>query len=420
MKERLITGLELGSSKISALISSINQDNKLEIRGAGFSESEGIDRGIVTDLKLFSDSIQRALNMAEEAANLNADNLYVSVSGDFIIYKITTGRISLVSGNGPSEIEQFHIDQVINDAKQDLKKHHGNDKYEILHCIPQYFTIDAQVGISNPVGMIGYALSVSTLIILADIAPMRNIRKAIQMLDFDDVTFVYAPIATSKAVLNTDEKKLGCLMIDFGGGTTDLLIMERNFVRLALTVPKGSQLITHDLSLQLKTPPRFAETLKIELGECLSELVNPETRVNVEGIGGREHTVVHLNFISQIIEARVREIFEEAYKHYIQNYPQAEDLLIAGIVLTGGGALSKNADILCSKIFNMAIRIGTPEFHLISGPVSRIDLPNHATIIGLLYYAYEAESISSIKNFNLKNNISSLFKPLVKLFKDFS
>lgn len=422
MKERLITVLELGTTKISVIISSINNDNKLEIRGVGTAESAGIDKGIVTDLKIFSEAIQSAITIAEESAKLTAENLYVSISGEFIVSKVTTGRISLVGSNGPSEILQVHIEQVINDAKQDLKKHHINEKYEIIHCIPQYFCIDSQSGISNPIGMIGYALSVSTLIIMADIAPMRNIRKAIEMTGFNEVEFVFAPIASAKAVLNEDEKKLGSLMLDFGGGTCDLLIMNRNFTKLAVSLSKGSQLVTQDLSVQLKTPPRFAETLKLELGNCYANSVDHETTVSIDGIGGRASSVAHLHFISQIIEARMREILEDTYRFFLNNFQEAE-YLTAGIVLTGGAALTQNIVVLCEEIFNMPVRIGYPEFSLISGPVSRLDMPSNATIIGLLYFALEQETEGDEGgrvNMNISKNINGFFKNIIKLFKDFS
>ncbi|HOD55589.1 MAG TPA: cell division protein FtsA, partial [Candidatus Cloacimonadota bacterium] len=160
MKERIITGIDIGSSKISSVIASINNDNKLQICGMGTSPSEGISNGKVQDLKVFSDAIHNALSIAEKVAGFEADNLYVSIAGPHIMFKVTQGRISLASGQGPSEIEQIHVEQVINDAVLDLKRHISNDKYEIIHCIPQYYTIDSQENILNPIGMIGYALCV--------------------------------------------------------------------------------------------------------------------------------------------------------------------------------------------------------------------------------------------------------------------
>ncbi|HPM02878.1 MAG TPA: cell division protein FtsA [Candidatus Cloacimonadota bacterium] len=419
MKERIITGIDIGSSKISSVIASINNDNKLQICGMGTSPSEGISNGKVQDLKVFSDAIHNALSIAEKVAGFEADNLYVSIAGPHIMFKVTQGRISLASGQGPSEIEQIHVEQVINDAVLDLKRHISNDKYEIIHCIPQYYTIDSQENILNPIGMIGYALCVKTLIILAEIAPMRNIRKALDMVGFSKVEYVFAPIASSKAVLNHDEKKLGALMIDMGGSITDMLMMNNGFIKFAISVAKGSHLITHDLYTQLKTPPAFAEQLKIEIGDCCSEEVNHETYVNIEGISGRPGSSAPLDLITELIEARSTEILEEVYKQYLTNY-QDSNVLTAGIVLTGGASMMKNIDRLCFKVFNMPVRIASPEFHHISGPVSGLASPHYSTVVGLLYFALEKECISGHSGRKTASvNVNGIFKSIIKLFKEF-
>lgn len=421
MKERVITAIDIGSSKVCAIISVINNENKLEIRGIGISDSAGIEKGIVKDLKATSESILKAVEQAEENGKIEAENLYVGISGDFIEYRTTTGRISIANGNQPSEITESNIEAVINDSKLTLKLQSGSEQYDILHCIPQYFSIDKQDGIYNPLGMIGIALSVSTLVILAAISPMRNLRKAFEMAGFSEIEFVLSTLATSKSVMNDDEKQLGSLLIDMGGGTTDLLVFKSRCIHLTRSIGYGGSSITNDLSIGLRTPPKFAESIKVEYGNAIAATVDYETTISIEGIGGRPPVIKQLRLVSDYIEARMRDILDESYKLLLNNYRGLESLT-AGIILTGGSSQMTNLAALCEEIFNMPVRIGYPDLSRVNNASSRITTPDFATVIGLLYYAFDLHkndlesSKSSSGIFNIKNPLKSL----IKLFSDFS
>ncbi len=422
MKERIITAIDIGSTKVCAIISVINSENKLEIRGVGTSESQGIEKGIVNDLKATSDSIIKAIEQAEDNSKLEAENLFVGIAGDYIEYRSTTGRISIANGNQPCEINETHVEQVINDSKLTLKLQSGSEQYDILHCIPQFFSIDKQDGVYNPIGMIGIALSVNTLVILAAINPLRNLRKAFEMAGFSDIHFVLSTIATSKSVLNDDEKQLGSLLIDIGGGTTDLLIFKNKCIHLTRSIGYGGTAITNDLSIGLRTPPKFAESIKVEYGNAVAATVDYETTVSIEGIGGRPPVIKQLRLVSDYIEARLRDILDESYKLLLNNYRGLESLT-GGIILTGGSSQMMNISALCEEIFNMPVRIGYPDLSIVNGAVSRINSPEFSTVIGLLYYAfdqYKEDSSSTKSNSNILKNIKNPFRNLIKLFSDFS
>jgi len=402
-----------------ANIDVIDKNNKIKLLGTGICESEGIANGKVQDLKLLSDAILSSITTAEKAAEKTAQNLYVAISGPYLTFRTSQGTIPVTSGQGPSEIEQIHIDQVINNLLLDIKRHFSADKYEIIHCIPQYYTIDGQENIANPIGMIGYALSVKALIIIAETAPLRNIRKSIEMAGFRNATYVFSPIATAKAIMNKDEKELGALMIDIGGNISDLLMISNRYPRLAISIDKGSKLITYDLYTQLKTPPAFAEQLKIEYGDCFPQEVSPEINVNIDGIGGRQAGVVPLDYINQIIEERTKDILDEVYKQYLNNY-QETNSLTAGIVLTGGASKMKNIDALCFNIFNMPVRIAYPDFSRFNEPIQQLNSPSFSTLVGLIYYALQEEAENKKSNrISFSLNFSSIKNTITNIFKEF-
>lgn len=418
MKEKIITAIDLGSSKTCVLIALL-QDSKLEVKGIGFSESNGIDNGLVKDLQATAESIQKAVELAEEQAKLQAQNIIVAISGQHIHSKNTLGRVSVANGNQASEIESHHIEAVINDAKNSIKMQAGTEHLEVLHCIPQVYDIDSQKGIFNPIGMTGFSMTVHTYLILAEANHLRNIRKAFDMAGFEEPVIVLGSIATAEAVTNEDEKKLGCIVMDIGGGTADITIFQNACLMMNLCIPKGGKLLTKDLAIGLRTPPKFAEDLKLEYGNAIASAVDPEATVLIEGIGGRSSVTKSLALIAEITQIRVKDILESCYKNILADFPYL-DTLTAGMIVTGGSALIKNINLQVEDVFNMPCKIGYPENTRLTGAISRLDSPEYSTVIGLLFYAVKNEKITSKKNIqtNVSNSFNNIFKTVKKFLSE--
>jgi cell division protein FtsA len=417
MSERIITAIDLGSSKICVIIALLHENKKFEIKGLGVCESKGIENGLVRDLQKTAESISKAVSVAEEAAGLSAENIFVAISGQHIKNRNTEGVFSVAIGNQPSEIDQNHVASVINDAKNKIKSEGGSERLEILHCIPQVYDIDSQKGILNPIGMSGYSITVHTHIILAETSHLRNIRKAFEMAELSEPTIVLGSIATVEAISDEDERRLGCVIFDIGEGTSDLLIYQNSYLKKYLCVPIGGSLITHDLAIGLRTPPSFAENIKIDHGNAIPASIRPDLTTEVESIGGRAPQIVALSFISEITQLRLIDILERCYRELLSEFTKL-DTLTAGVVLTGGTSLVNNIHHLIEEQrgFNLPCRVAYPDLRKLSGAISVLNNPMFSCVVGLLYYAMSLETIkpSKQKPSKILNNTNQFFKNIIK------
>jgi cell division protein FtsA len=416
---QVITAIDIGTTKICVIIAQINEENKLEVKGIGTSKADGMVNGIVVDIMKASKSMSDSINEAEEMATIKAKNIYVGIAGEHIKSQNTIGRISLTSGAQPCDIDQQHVENVISNSKNNVKIQQGNERLEIIHAIPQYYKIDDQDGIMNPVNMSGFNLSAHVHIVMADINALRNIKKCIEIAGYKVEESYLEPIASSHAVLDDVEKDLGSIIIDIGGGTTDIAIFYKDSIRFSAVLPIGGKNITHDLSVGLHTSPQNAEKLKIELGNSLSSRIPEDKLIDVEGIGGREPKKKKLKYMTEIIEARMREIFEGAYR--ILNEHHDLGLITAGLVLTGGASLLRDSSALADQIFNMPTKIGYPNLTDLAGPTEKLENPRYATTVGILYYVYAElqsrdETITSIK---IGNKFTNLWQKIKNVFKDY-
>ncbi|MBT3755205.1 MAG: cell division protein FtsA [Candidatus Cloacimonetes bacterium] len=416
---QVITAIDIGTTKICVIIAQINEENKLEVKGIGTSKADGMVNGIVVDIMKASKSMSDSINEAEEMATMKAKNIYVGIAGEHIKSQNTIGRISLTSGAQPCDIDQQHVENVISNSKNNVKIQQGNERLEIIHAIPQYYKIDDQDGIMNPVNMSGFNLSAHVHIVMADINALRNIKKCIEIAGYKVEESYLEPIASSHAVLDDVEKDLGSIIIDIGGGTTDIAIFYKDSIRFSAVLPIGGKNITHDLSVGLHTSPQNAEKLKIELGNSLSSRIPEDKLIDVEGIGGREPKKKKLKYMTEIIEARMREIFEGAYR--ILNEHHDLGLITAGLVLTGGASLLRDSSALADQIFNMPTKIGYPNLTDLAGPTEKLENPRYATTVGILYYVYAElqsrdETITSIK---IGNKFTNLWQKIKNVFKDY-
>ena len=415
----IITAIDIGTTKICAIIASTTPENTLEVKGIGTSKSEGLSNGIVIDITKASESISKAIEEAEIMAEQTAKNIFVGIAGEHVKSQNTLGRISLTSANTPCEITQEHIENVINNAKNNIKIQQGNERLDIIHAIPQYYDIDGQDGIMNPLNMSGFNLSAYVHIVMADINTIRNITKCIELCGYKVEDIFLEPIASSYAVLNEVEKKLGSIIIDIGGGTTDIAVFYRDSIRFSAVIPMGGTNVTQDLSIGLHTSPQNAEDIKINVGNSIASTIPQDKLIEIEGIAGRGTKQKKLRYISDIIEARMREILEGAYQ--LLNEHHNLKLITAGLTLTGGASLLKNCEFLAEEIFNMSTKVGYPDLSRLSGPTERLNNPKYATSVGILYHASSLLSDKSFKNHpvKFKDPITAFFKKLIANFKDY-
>ncbi len=417
--EKIITAIDIGTTKICAIIATLNEEKKLEIKGIGTVKSEGLINGIVVDISKASKSISNAIYEAELMSEIRAKNIYVGIAGEHMKSQNTLGRISLTTGSEPCEITQEHVDNVITNSKNNIKIQAGNERLDIIHAIPQYYDIDGQDGIMNPVNMSGFNLSAYVHIVMADINTIRNITKCVELSGYKVDDIFLEPIASSYSVLNEVEKTLGSVLIDIGGGTTDIAVFYKESIRFSAVISLGGTNITQDLAIGLQTSPQNAENLKINHGNSIASTVPDEKKIKIEGIAGRESKNRKLRYISEIIEARMREILEDAYK--ILNEHNELKMITAGLTITGGASLLKNSEKLAEDIFNMSTKTGYPDLSKISGPTERLQNPKYATSVGILYQAQKLiqEKDNKIRQLKTNDPFTSFFKKILASLKEY-
>ncbi len=417
--EQIITAIDIGTTKICVIIAVLDDEKKLEIKGIGTGKSEGLVNGIVVDISKASKSISDAIYEAELMSEIKAKNIYVGIAGEHMKSQNTLGRISLTTGSEPCEITQEHVDNVITNSKNNIKIQQGNERLDIIHAIPQYYDIDGQDGIMNPVNMSGFNLSAYVHIVMADINTIRNITKCVELSGYKVEDIFLEPIASSYSVLNEVEKTLGSVLIDIGGGTTDLAVFYKESIRFSAVISLGGTNITQDLAIGLQTSPQNAEDLKINYGNSIASSVPDEENIKIEGIAGRESKTRKLRYVSEIIEARMREILEDAYK--ILNEHNELKMITAGLTITGGASLLKNSEILAEDIFNMSTKIGYPDLSRLSGPTERLQNPKYATSVGILYQAQNLvlEKDNKIQQLKTSDPFTSFFKKIIANLKEY-
>ncbi|MEN6445730.1 MAG: cell division protein FtsA [Candidatus Cloacimonas sp.] len=423
MKQSIITALDIGSSNVRCIIAKEAAEKRLEILGIGEYPSEGIECGIVKDIQALSGCVAKAISTAENAANTSAANIYCNITGEHIRTQIGDGRISIPSEipNEPGEITEEHIEQVINDAKNSVKIQKGLERFRILHGIPHNFVIDNQDDIHNPVNMNGFHLIARVYTILAELTPMRNLSKCIELAGYtiNPENFVLNHIAISEAVLSEDERRLGSLVLDIGGGTCDLAIYNRGSLEKILVIPMAGKNITEDLAIGLKTTLGNAEYIKVEYGNALASSVDQAEDIEVEGISGRSPSRKTRFLVSNVIQHRVEEILSLCYTKAKEFY--TPELVTAGIILCGGTAKMKNLDVVLSESFNLNVKIATPDLSRLNGMISRLEDPAFATATGILYYALGKNNEPVNKSFTLPNLKNTKFMDKIKkILKDFT
>lgn len=426
-KRPVVTAVDFGSHKISVIIAALNSDGCFEIQGFAENRSKGMESGIVTDILAASEVLKKTITAAESDASMKADNIYLSISGKFIKSTNANSRLSITdqSEDESGVITEEHVEKVIKTAVEIVLTQEGDKARKLIHSIPQSFTVDDQPNTHNPVEMSGDILTAHIHTVLADLNSLKNIRRCFELADYTVNQIVFAPLAAAEAILTDDEKNLGCVLIDMGAGTTDIVFYFEKIIILSAVQPLGGNAVTLDISRILQTSNMSAEILKINHGSAVIPEDNTEeaaAEIEVDGIGGREPRIKSKLLLNEIIHTRIAELLESVYKSISSgNYHKYID---AGIVLTGGSSQLRNINQLTAEVFNMQVRQGLPlTEHLKGKHLDRINKPQYATAVGLLYYAkkylkipdaeegQESEAVNKVRNMfiKIKENLSDFF-----------
>ena len=378
-KNELYIGLDIGTTKIVAMIGVVNEYQKLKIIGVGKSKSLGVHRGVVNNISQTIQSIQHAIHEAENNSNEKIDKVVVGIAGQHI--RSLQHSDYITRENSDQVICESDIENVINQVYK-LVMMPGE---EIIHVLPQEYKIDGQSEIKQPIGMFGGRLEANFHVVVGQVSSIKNIARCVKSsgIDFDGITL--EPLASADAVLSREEKEAGVALIDIGGGTTDLAIFKDGIIRHTSVIPFGGNIITEDIKEGCSIIEKQAELLKIKFGSAWPGENRDNEIVSIPGLRGRDPKEISIKNLSKIIHARVVEIIEQVYME-IKNYGHEEQKkkLIAGIVLTGGGSQLKHLKQLVEYVTGMDTRIGLPNEHLAGNNSIEISDPTFATAVGLV------------------------------------
>ncbi|MCB0704478.1 MAG: cell division protein FtsA [Saprospiraceae bacterium] len=374
--KELVVALDIGTTKVCAVAGHKNQYGKLEILGYGKVTSEGVLRGVVSNIEKTVKAIRDAVEMAQRMAGREFKVVHVGIAGQHI--KSLQHRGILVRDNDHLEISQLDIDRLINDMHKLVLP--PGDK--ILHVLPQEYTVDNEQGILDPIGMSGIRLEANFHIITGQISASKNIDRCVNRAELQVANMTLEPIASAAAVLSSEEKEAGVALVDIGGGTTDITIFQEGIIRHTAVIPFGGNVITRDIKDGCTIMTHQAEKLKVRFGAALADEVYDNRIITIPGLKGHQPKEISEKNLARIIQARVEEILD--YVMWEISRSGYERKLIAGIVLTGGGALLNHIEKLASYHTGMSTRIGIPVEHLAHGYSEQLSSPVFSTAVGLL------------------------------------
>ncbi len=370
--KNLIVGLDIGTSKVAALVAVLGADGTLDILGMGSHESKGLKKGVVVNIEATVAAIQRALEEAELMADCKIASAYAGIAGSHIKSFNSTGMVAVKD----REVSALDVDRAIETAKA---VNIPTDQ-QILHVLRQEFIIDGQEDVREPIGMSGVRLEVKVHIVTGAVSAAQNIVKCVRRCGLEVNDLILQPLASSRAVLSEDEKDLGVCLIDVGGGTTDLAIFTHGAIRHTAVIPIAGDQITNDIAMALRTPTAEAELIKIRHGVALRQLADANEMIEVPGIGDRAPRAMSRQTLAEVIEPRVEELFSLVQQ--VLRDSGYEELLSSGVVLTGGSSVMQGMVELGEEIFHMPVRIGVPRY---AGGLSEVVRnPRYATAVGLL------------------------------------
>lgn len=377
----IVAGLDIGTTKIACIVGRKNEQGKIEILGKGQSRSDGVTRGVVANIQKTVESIVQAVRAAEDSYGINIRTVHVGIAGQHI--RSLQHRGILTRATLDDEIQQKDIDRLIDDMHK-LVMPPGE---EIIHVLPQEYIVDNEQGIKDPIGMSGIRMEANFHIITGQITAARNINKCVHRAGLEVTGLVLEPLASADAVLSAEEKEAGVVLVDIGGGTTDIAIFYDGIIRHTAVIPFGGNVVTDDIRQGCSIMRDQAEQLKTKFGSALAAENRDNEVVCIPGLRGREPKEISLRMLAEVVQSRMEEILQQV--HYEIKNSGLESQLVAGVVLTGGGAQLKHLKQLTEYVTGLPARIGYPNEHLAKSAVEDVTSPLYATGVGLVMKGFE-------------------------------
>uniref|UniRef100_A0A7V3E6F8 Cell division protein FtsA n=2 Tax=Ignavibacterium album TaxID=591197 RepID=A0A7V3E6F8_9BACT len=412
MKKEILAGLDLGTTKVCAVIAEkIPEKNKIDILGFGVAPSEGLHKGLVANISKTAEAIKAAMSQASNRAGIEIKTINVGVAGEHITSIRHRNYVTI--NREEKEITKEDLDRL----EADVRTIRIPSDRQILHIIPEEFSVDHQGGIENPIGMSGSRLEASSHVVLASIAAIENIKKSVERAGYQVQDYILQPIASSASVLDENEKDLGVALLDIGGGTTDIAIYHKKSIKHTRVIGVAGNQVTNDIRESLGVITEEAERLKREYGYATEAAIIKDEDILIRGVGARGNTKIPISLLTQIISLRMRELFT-----LVDNEIRAagfKSKIKAGIVLTGGGSLLRGCTELAEEVFGLPTRIGVPQ-DLGEGLSNEIESPEFATVAGLIkgIPGGKSSEYQILIRKNLKKS-DSKFKQLFKKVQEF-
>ena len=381
----LIVGLDVGTSKIEAVVGELTEEGEIEIIGIGSSPSRGLKKGVVVNIESTVQSIQRAVEEAELMAGCEIHSVYTGIAGSHVKSYNSTGVVAIKDGEvGPGDVER------VIDAARAIAIPADQ---RILHVLPQEYIIDEQEGIREPVGMSGVRLEAKVHLVTGAVSAAQNIVKCVERcgLRVDDI--ILEQLASSYSVLTEDEKDLGVCLVDVGGGTTDIAVFSHGAIAHTAVLPIAGDQVTNDIAVALRTPTQYAEELKMKYACALRSLADPGESIEVPGVGDREARRLSRQTLASVVEPRYEELLQLVQAELRRS--GTEEMIAAGVVLTGGSSRMEGGVDLAEEVFHMPVRLGVPQH--VTGLLDVVRNPVHATGVGLLLYARESRALQEAR-----------------------
>ncbi len=379
--EQYVAAIDIGTTKIVSIVGKINKNGKIEILGLSKAPSNGVKRGVVLNIEETVSAIESTVADVQQRSGIVFTDVFVGIAGQHIKSMKSRGYI-----NRDSVDDEIKKEDVFN-LTQDMHKIPIEIGEEIIHVIPQNFIVDNETGVKNPIGMCGKRLEANFHIVIGQVASAKNIEKCIRKSGLKVKDLILEPLASSDAVLTDDEKEAGVVLVDIGGGTTDVAVYYDNIIRHTAVIPFGGNVVTRDIKEGCSILQRYAEQLKVQYGSALGDIAPEDKVVSVPGISGREPKEISFKSLAYIIQSRMEEIID-AVNFEIQSSGYA-DKISAGVVLTGGGAMLKHLPQLVRFKTAMDVRVGLPNEHLSGNSREEINQPMFSTSVGLIMRGFD-------------------------------
>jgi len=400
----MIVGLDIGTSKITAIVGEVNEDNQLEIIGIGSHPSRGLKKGVVVNIESTVQSIQRCVEEAELMAGCQIHSVYAGIAGSHIRSMNSHGIVAIKD----REVSSSDVERVIDAARAVAIP----ADQRVLHVMPQEFVIDQQEGIREPVGMSGVRLEAKVHLVTGAESAAQNIIKCVRRcgLEVDDI--ILEQLASSYSVLTDDEKELGICLVDIGGGTTDVAVFTEGAIKHTAVIPIAGDQVTNDIAVAMRTPTQYAEEIKIKYACALRQLANPDDTIEVPSVGDREPRRLSRQTLAEVVEPRYEELLTLVHAELRRS--GFEDLVAAGVVLTGGSSKMEGVVDLAEEVFHMPVRLGLPQH--VTGLVDVVRNPIHATGVGLLLFGQKNQQRGEVSIFN-ESGVGAVLKRMKNWFQ---